>query len=131
MDFTNHPFLNVMWTFFMVFVWLAWLWLLVTIAVDIFRRRDVSGWAKAVWLIFIVFLPFLGVLIYLITQGDGMGQRQMEHVQQQQQQFDSYVRERAGSGGAAAEIEKAKALLDAGTISQAEFDQLKARALAA
>jgi len=131
MDFTNHPFLNVMWTFFLVFIWLAWLWLLVTIAVDIFRRRDVSGWAKAVWLIFIVFLPFLGVLIYLITQGDGMGQRQMEHVQQQQQQFDSYVRERAGSGGAAAEIEKAKALLDAGTISQAEFDQLKARALAA
>jgi predicted PurR-regulated permease PerM len=129
MDFTNHPFLNVMWTFFLVFIWLAWLWLLVTIAVDIFRRRDTSGWVKAVWLIFIVFLPFLGVLIYLITQGDGMGQRQMEHVQQQQRQFDSYVRERAGSAGAAAEIEKAKALLDAGTITPAEFDQIKAKAL--
>ena len=130
MDFTNHPFLNVMWTFFLVFIWLAWLWLLVTIAVDIFRRRDTSGWVKAVWLIFIVFLPFLGVLIYLITQGDGMGQRQAEHVQQQQQAFDSYVRDRAGSGGAAAEIEKAKALLDSGAISQSEFDQLKTKALA-
>jgi hypothetical protein len=130
MDFTNHPFLNVMWTFFMVFIWLAWLWLLVTVAVDIFRRRDTSGWAKAVWLVFIVFLPFLGVLLYLITQGDGMGQRQAEHVQQQQQAFDSYVRDRAGSAGAAGEIEKAKALLDSGTITQAEFDQLKTKALA-
>ena len=130
MDFTNHPFLNVIWTFFIVFIWLAWFWLLITIAIDIFRRHDTSGITKALWLILIVFLPFLGVLLYVITQGDSMGRRQVEHVQQQQQAFDSYVRDTAAAGGAAGEIERAKALLDNGTITPAEFDQIKAKALA-
>jgi hypothetical protein len=129
LDVTNHPFLNVIWTFFIIFVWVAWFWLLITIAMDIFRRHDISGWGKALWFILIIFLPLIGSLIYLISQGSSMAQRNIEQQQQTKQQFDSYVRDTAG-GGSAAEIEKAKALLDSGAIDQAEFEKLKAKALA-
>lgn len=128
MDVTTHPFLNVIWTFFIIFVWVAWFWLLITIAMDIFRRHDISGWGKALWFILIIFLPLIGSLIYLISQGGSMQQRNLDQAQAQKQQFDSYVRETAG--GSAAEIEKAKALLDSGAIDQAEFEKLKAKALA-
>jgi predicted PurR-regulated permease PerM len=128
-DVTNHPFLNVIWTFFIIFVWVAWFWLLITIAMDIFRRHDISGWGKALWFILIIFVPLIGSLIYLISQGSSMAQRNIEQQQQTKQQFDSYVRDTAG-GGSAAEIEKAKALLDSGAIDQAEFEKLKAKALA-
>jgi hypothetical protein len=119
---------------FIFFLWILWFWLLFTVFADIFRRHDLSGWGKTGWLVFCIILPFLGVFIYLITQSDGMGQRNIERAQQQQQQFDSYVRQAAGSGGgsgAAGEIERAKALLDNGTITQAEFDAIKQKALAA
>jgi Short C-terminal domain/Phospholipase_D-nuclease N-terminal len=128
-DVTTHPFLNVIWTFFIIFVWVAWFWLLITIAMDIFRRHDISGWGKALWFILIIFLPLIGSLIYLISQGSSMAQRNLEQQQQTKQQFDTYVRDTAG-GGSAAEIEKAKALLDSGAIDQAEFEKLKAKALA-
>jgi hypothetical protein len=95
---------------------------------DIFRRHDLSGWGKALWFILIIFLPLIGSLIYLISQGGSMQQRNIDQAQQQRQQFDSYVRETAG--GSAAEIEKAKALLDSGAIDEAEFQKLKAKALA-
>ena len=99
-----------------------WFWLLFTVFADIFRRHDLSGWAKTAWLIFAILLPFLGVFVYLITQNVGMTERNLERARAQQAQFDTYVRETAGSGGAAAEIEKAKQLLDSGAIDQAEFD---------
>jgi uncharacterized membrane protein YgcG len=131
----SYPFLDAMWTMFIFFLWILWFWLLFTVFADIFRRHDLSGWGKTGWLVFCIILPFLGVFIYLITQSDGMGQRNIERAQSQQQQFDSYVRQAAGTGGggggAAGEIERAKALLDNGTITQAEFDAIKQKALAA
>jgi hypothetical protein len=130
MDFTNHPFLNVIWSMFLIFIWIAWIWLLIMILGDLFRRKDTSGFVKAIWVIVLIFVPFLGVLIYLIANGNGMAERNMEAAKAQQEQMDAYIRDRAGSGGSAAEIERAKSLLDSGAISQAEFDKLKAQALA-
>jgi phospholipase D-like protein/putative oligomerization/nucleic acid binding protein len=109
------------------FAWVIWIWIVITILMDVFRRHDIGGWAKAAWVVFVIILPFLGVLIYLIAQHDGMRERSTKQVQAQQAQFDQYVRERAG--GSAGEIAKAKELLDAGTITQAEFDAIKAKAL--
>jgi uncharacterized secreted protein with C-terminal beta-propeller domain len=104
-----------------------WFWLLITVFVDLFRRHDASGWKKALWIVFLIVTPFLGVLVYLITNNHGMTERTVARAQAQRAQFDDYVR--SVSGGSAAEIEKAKALLDAGTITQAEFDAIKAKAL--
>jgi hypothetical protein len=130
MDFTNHPLIEVLWSFFIIFIWVAWFWLLISIGVDIFRRNDISGGLKALWLLFIIFLPFLGVLIYLVTQNDSMAERAAEHANRQRQAMDDYIRTTAaGGGGAVTEIEKAKALLDNGAITQAEFDSIKAKAL--
>ncbi len=127
----SYPFLDVLWTMFIFFLWIIWFWLLFTVFIDIFRRHDLSGWSKALWLIFVIVLPFLGVFIYLITQNEGMTQRNIDRAQAQKAQFDDYVRTTAGGGGgAAAEIERAKGLLDSGAITQAEFDQIKAKALA-
>jgi hypothetical protein len=124
----NYPFLDVLWTMLIFFLWVIWFWLLISVWVDIFRRHDMSGWMKALWLIFTIVLPFLGVFIYLITQNDGMTKRTLEHSNRQRAQFDDYVRETAG-GGAAAEIERAKKLLDSGAITQSEFDSMKSKAL--
>ena len=127
----NYPFLDVLWTLFIFFLWVIWFWLLFTVFVDVFRRHDIHGGKKTLWLIFVIILPFLGVFIYIITQNDGMTQRNIERAQAQRSQFDQYVRETAGaSGGAAAEIDAAKKLLDQGTITQAEFDAIKQKALA-
>ncbi len=126
----DYPFLDVLWTMFIFFAWVIWFWLLITVFADVFRRHDIGGGAKALWLIFVIVLPFLGVFIYLITQSKNMAERNMKQAQAQQAQMDQYVKSVAGSGGAAAEIEKAKGLLDSGAISQAEFDSIKAKALA-
>jgi len=125
----DYPFLDVMWTMVIFFLWIIWFWLLFTVFADVFRRRDISGWGKAAWIVFTILVPFLGVFIYLITQSDEMAKRNLDHARAQQAQFDDYVRETAG-GGAAAEIDKAKQLLDSGAITQAEFDALKQKALA-
>jgi Short C-terminal domain/Phospholipase_D-nuclease N-terminal len=127
----NYPFLDVMWTMLVFFLWILWFWMLFTIWADIFRRKDLNGWGKAGWLIFTVVLPFLGVFVYLISQSDGMTQRNVEQAQAQKAQFDEYVREAAHGDGAASEIETAKKLLDNGAITQAEFDTIKQKALAA
>jgi hypothetical protein len=124
---TDYPFLNILWTMIIFFAWVAWLWIVITVFIDLFRRHDIGGWHKAAWVVFVIVLPFLGVLIYLIAQHDGMRERSMKQAEAQKAAFDHYVRETAG--GSAAEIAKAKELLDAGTISQAEFDALKAKAL--
>ncbi len=126
----SYPFLDVMWTMFVFFLWVLWFILLFRVFGDIFRRHDLSGGGKALWLIFTIILPFLGVFIYIISQGDDMAKRDLERAQAQRAQFDDYVRETAEGGGAAAEIGKAKALLDSGAITQAEFDAIKQKALA-
>jgi hypothetical protein len=126
----SYPFLDVLWTMFIFFLWIIWFWLLFTVFIDIFRRHDLSGGKKALWLIFVIILPYLGVFIYLITQNEGITQRNVDRAQSQKAQFDDYVRTTAGGGGAAAEIERAKGLLDSGAITQAEFDAIKQKALA-
>jgi Short C-terminal domain/Phospholipase_D-nuclease N-terminal len=126
----DYPFLDLLWTIFIFFIWILWFWLLFTVWADIFRRHDISGWGKTAWLIFTIVLPFLGVFVYLISQNDGMTQRNVDRARTERAQFDDYVREAAGAGGSAAEIEKAKQLLDSGAITQAEFDALKQKALA-
>ena len=126
----DYPFLDVFWTMLVFFVWITWFWLLITVFSGVFRRHDVSGFAKVLWLIFVIVLPFLGVFIYLIANNKGMTERNISRAQAQQQQFDAYVQSAAGSGGAATEIDKAKQLLDSGTITQSEFDAIKQKALA-
>src|SRR3954452_1405707 len=121
-----------MWTMLIFFVWIAWFMLLFRIIGDIFRRHDIGGGGKTLWMIFVILLPFLGVFIYVIAENKGMTERDLERAQEQKAQFDAYVQTAAGSGGGAAtEIEKAKQLLDSGAITQSEFDGIKAKALAA
>jgi ABC-type multidrug transport system fused ATPase/permease subunit len=124
----SYPFLNVFWTMCIFFLFVIWLMILFRIFGDIFRRHDIGGGAKTLWVIFVIILPFLGVLIYLLTQNEGMTQRAIERAQGQQAQMDAYVRSVAG--GAASEIERAQGLLNSGAITQAEFDTIKAKALA-
>jgi Short C-terminal domain/Phospholipase_D-nuclease N-terminal len=123
----DYPFLDVLWSMIIFFVWVIWIWIVITVLIDVFRRDDIGGFAKALWVIFVVVLPWLGVLIYLIAEHDGMRERSMRQAQSQQAEFDQYVRETAG--GSAGEIAKAKELLDSGTITQEEFDAIKAKAV--
>jgi hypothetical protein len=125
----DYPFLDVFWTMILFFFWIAWIWMLVMIFSDIFRR-DISGWSKAAWCLFVLVLPFLGVFIYLITNGGGLTERRVHDAHVSQANFDDYVRTVAAEGGSAGQIDRAKQLLDNGTINQAEFEQLKAKALA-
>ena len=124
----DYPFLDLVWTMIIIFAWVIWFWMLISIAGDLFRRHDISGAKKALWLVAFVALPYLGALLYLIANGDGMAKRSIRQAEQQQSQVDAYIRQVAHGG--VAEIERAKALLDAGTITQPEFEQLKAKALA-
>ena len=128
---SSYPFLDVFWTMLIFFMFFIWIMILFRVFGDIFRRHDIGGGSKTLWVIFVIILPFLGVLIYLLTQNEGMTQRALERAQAQQEQMDSYVRSvSSGAGGAAGEIERAKGLLDSGAITQAEFDSIKAKALA-
>jgi Short C-terminal domain/Phospholipase_D-nuclease N-terminal len=126
----DYPFLDVLWTMLIFFAWIIWFWLLITVFADVFRRHDSSGFTKVLWIIFVIVVPFLGVFIYLIVNHDGMTERSVRQVQAQQQATDAYIKSVATSGGAAAEIEKAQSLLASGAITQAEFDELKRKALA-
>ena len=127
----DYPFFDLILSMAIFFLWIVWIWILIEVIADIFRRPDVSGWTKTAWLIFVIVVPFLGVFVYLITQNVGMTERQLQRTRAQQEQFDDYVRQTAGGSGAAGEIETAKALLDSGAITQAEFDAIKQKALAA
>jgi uncharacterized membrane protein YcjF (UPF0283 family) len=123
----DWTFAQVLWEMLVIFAFVIWFWLLITVFADLFRRHDTSGWAKAAWIIFVIIAPFLGVLIYLIVEHQGMAERSQTEMQAAQAQTDAYIRDVAG--GPAGEIEKAKQLLDSGAISQAEYDQIKAKAL--
>jgi Phospholipase_D-nuclease N-terminal len=127
----SYPFLDVVWTMFIFFAWVIWIWFLITILADVFRRHDLSGWGKAGWTIFLIFLPFLGALIYLITQGKAMSERNVEQVQAAQSQTDEYIRSVAARDDPAEQIKRGKELLDSGAITSDEFAALKAKALAA
>jgi energy-coupling factor transporter transmembrane protein EcfT len=126
----DYPFLNIFWTMIIFFAWVAWIWIVIVIFTDIFRRRDIGGWAKAGWIVLIILIPFVGTLIYLIAEHNGMAERSAQQAQQMQAQTDDYIRTVAATEGPAGQIEKAKSLLDSGAITQAEFDPLKAKALA-
>ena len=127
---TDYPLLNIFWTMLILFLWIAWIWILFTIIVDLFRRDDIGGLAKAVWLIFVIVVPLLGVLVYVLAEEDKMTSRRVTEQHAAQQQFDQYVTQTASSAGASAEIEKAKQLLDSGAITAEEFEQIKRKALA-
>ena len=122
----DYPFLDVFFTMILFFFWVAWIWTLISVLADVFRRHDISGWGKAAWMFFLILIPFLGVLIYLIAHGGDMAKRDVERIQKAQAQYAQM----AGASNSASEIEKASALLQSGTITQAEFDAIKAKALA-
>ena len=128
----DYPFMDILWTMIIFFCWVIWIWMIIAILSDVFRRHDIGGWAKAAWTVFLIVVPFLGVLIYLIAQHKGMAERNVKQAQVAQAEFDDYVRTVAKNGGdgAAAEIEKAKRLLDSGAITQQEFEAIKAKAIA-
>jgi hypothetical protein len=128
----EYPFLNIVGSMILFFSWVVWIWMMIVILSDVFRRSDLSGGAKAAWCVFLIVLPFIGALIYLAKHHDGMTERNLRHARVQQTAFDDHIKSVAtnGGGSAAAEIDKAKGLLDSGTINQVEFDALKAKALA-
>jgi hypothetical protein len=127
---TSYPFLEVFWTMLIFFAFVIWIWILITVLIDIFRRHDTSGFAKVLWIIFIIVLPYLGVFVYLIAEHKGMTERAIKQQEAAQSQMDKYVQSVAAQTDPAEQIAKAKGLLDAGTISQTEFDQIKQKALA-
>ena len=128
---SSYPLLNVFWSIFIFFLWVLWIWLLVWIFIDIFRSRDLSGWAKALWFLFVLFIPLIGVLAYVIARGDKMQERTAREAQQQDQELRAYARETAGSQSSADQLAKLADLRDRGVISAEEFEREKAKILAA
>ena len=125
----DYPLLGLFWSMMIFFLWFAWIMLLFRVFADIFRNHDMGGFAKALWSIFVIFLPFLGVFIYLIANGRAMGERDMAIAQQREAEFQTYVRQTAGTGGAADELTKLAALRDSGALTDAEFSAQKAKLL--
>jgi ABC-type multidrug transport system fused ATPase/permease subunit len=126
----SYPVLGAFWTIFMIFLWVIWFWVLITIFIDLFRSRDLSGWVKALWFIFILVFPLIGVLVYLIARGGKMHERQVRDAQVQQREFRQYVQEAAGSGSTADQLAKLADLRDRDVITAEEFDREKAKILA-
>jgi hypothetical protein len=126
----DYPFLDIVFTMIIFFAWVVWIWMMILILSDVFRRRDISGWGKVAWIVFLIILPFVGVLAYLIAQHDAMTERRAAELQDADAQMDDYLRSVAADQGSAAEIEKAAQLLERGAISQTEFEAIKAKALA-
>jgi hypothetical protein len=126
----SYPFLEVFWTVLIFFAFVIWIWILITVFADIFRRSDISGWVKVLWIILVIILPYLGVFIYLIANHKGMTERAEKQQASAEEQTAQYVRSVAGKSDPTAQIAEAKKLLDNGTITQAEFDQIKQKALA-
>ncbi len=127
---TSYPFLEVFWTMLIFFGFVVWIWILFTVIADIFRRHDSSGWAKVAWIAFIIILPYLGVFVYLIAEHKGMTERTIVRQEAAEAQVADYVKSVAPRADPAEQIAKAKTLLDQGTISETEFNQIKQSALA-
>jgi ABC-type transport system involved in cytochrome bd biosynthesis fused ATPase/permease subunit len=126
----SYPLLNVFWTILEVFLWIAWFWLLITIVIDIFRSRDLSGWAKALWLLLVLVIPLIGVLIYVIARGGQMHERAERQAELQNEAFRSYVQQAATPTSPADQLEKLADLHNHGTITDDEFAREKAKVLA-
>ena len=127
----EYPLVDLLWTFVLFFALMIYFWLLITVFADLFRRHDLSGWAKAAWFVFVLLLPMIGALAYLISQGRAMAEREARHVERAERQVDDHIRSVAVSGFRGVDdIARGKELLDQGAISQAEFDELKRRVLA-
>jgi hypothetical protein len=127
---TSYPFLEVFWTMLIFFAFVVWIWILITVFADLFRRHDTSGFVKVLWIIFIIVLPYLGVFIYLIAEHEGMTERAVKQQTEAKAQFDQYVQSVATPSDPTEQIAKAKQMLDSGAITQPEFEQIKRKALA-
>jgi len=129
---SSYPLLNLFWSMCIFFLWVAWIWILIWVFIDIFRSHDLSGWAKALWFVFVLFIPLIGVLVYLIARGGKMSERAAQQAQQQDAEARAYIQEAAGSSASSADqLAKLADLRDRGVISAAEFDREKAKVLAA
>jgi ABC-type multidrug transport system fused ATPase/permease subunit len=130
---SSYPLLNIFWSMFVFFLWIIWIWILITVFIDIFRSHDLSGGAKALWFLFVLFIPLIGVLVYLIARGGKMHEHAVRHAQQQDQEFRQYVQQAAASAPAstADQLSKLADLRDRGVISAEEFEREKAKVLAA
>jgi membrane protein implicated in regulation of membrane protease activity len=126
----SYPLLGAFWTIFEIFLWVLWIWVLIYVFIDIFRSRDLSGWAKALWFLFVLFIPLIGVLVYLIARGGKMHERAVQDARQQDQEFRAYVQDAAGSQTPADQLAKLADLRDRGVISAEEFEREKAKVLA-
>jgi hypothetical protein len=126
----SYPLLGAFWTIFEIFLWVIWIWILIYVFIDIFRSRDLSGWGKALWFIFVLFIPLIGVLVYLIVRGGSMHERAVKEAQQQDQEARRYIQEAAGTPSTADQLAKLADLRDRGVITPAEFDSQKAKILA-
>jgi len=128
---SSYPLLNVFWSMFIFFLWIIWIWILITVFIDIFRSRDLSGWAKALWVLFVLFIPLIGVLVYLIARGGKMHERAVQQAQRQDQEFRAYVQEAASPESSADQLAKLASLRDRGVISAEEFEREKTKVLGA
>ena len=126
----SYPLLGAFWTILEIFLWVLWIWILIYVFIDIFRSRDLSGWGKALWFLFVLFIPLIGVLVYLIARGGKMQERAMQDARQQDKEFRAYVQDAAGSGSSADQLAKLADLRDRGVISAEEFEREKAKVLA-
>ncbi len=125
----TYPLLDLFWTMLWIFLFIVWIWILIAIFGDIFTSHDLGGWGKALWTIFVIIIPILGILVYLIARGGGMHERALARAQQQQKAFDQYVRQTASTGDTADELAKLADLKDKGVLTQAEFETQKAALL--
>jgi type VI protein secretion system component VasK len=130
---SSYPLLNLFWTMCILFLWVLWIWILIWVFIDIFRSHDLSGWAKTLWFLFVLFIPLIGVLVYLIARGGSMQERAAQQAQQQDQELRSQVQQAAASSPAstADQLSKLVGLRDRGDISAEEYEREKARVLAA
>ena len=126
----SYPLLGAFWTIIEIFLWVLWFWVLITVFIDIFRSHDLSGWARALWFLFVLFIPLIGVLVYLIARGDKMHERAVRQVQEQDREARQYIQEAAGSGSPADQLTKLADLRDRGVITADEFERQKAKILA-
>ena len=126
----SYPLLGAFWTVFEIFLWIIWIWILIYVFIDIFRSHDLSGWAKALWFIFVLFIPLIGVLVYLIARGGEMQQRAQQQAQQQDQEVRRYIQQTANEGNSADQLAKLADLRDRGVITADEFEREKAKVLA-
>ena len=129
-DSSSYPLLNLFWTMFIFFLWVIWIWILIMVFIDIFRSHDLGGFAKALWFLFVLFIPVIGVLVYLIARGGKMHERQVRDAKVQERELRQYVQEAAGSQSSADQLAKLADLRDRGVITAEEFDREKAKILA-